>query len=151
MCSLLVVYFMEIKNLGVQNCANVLTSSVKEELQSNPQKSVSNEYINSKASMAARAYAMPQINFQGKWDKMLSELNSTKQSKKIKMSFDEAANFLEKLGFSSRGGKGSHCNFVKEGAAPITIPRPHDGHNTLKPYLIDEIRSYIAKNNIKEL
>lgn len=134
------------------NQANVTINQVKQakSLPANNYTSCPEE-ISSKVSLAARAYATPQINFQGKWDKLLGELKSPKQSNKIKMSFEEASKFLERLGFSQRGGKGSHCNFVKDGWKPITIARPHDGHNTVKPYIIDELKNYITSNKVMSL
>ena len=142
---------MELQSLSNVSKTQVVSDVKPASVLTNPINNTKNEYVSSAASAAARAYALPAVSFEGKWDKMLNEIRSPKMSNKIKMSFDEAATFLEKLGFSSRGGKGSHCNFVKAGETPITIPHPHDGHNTVKPYTIDAIREYVTNHNITSI
>ena len=107
------------------------------------------EYVSSNASLAARAYATPQINFQGRYDKILLELLSDKPSKNIQLSLKETTSLLERFGFKLDRINGSHHQFTKKGTPRITVAT-HNGKE-VKPGTIDDLRAYINKNNITEL
>lgn len=98
-------------------------------------------YMSSEASMAARAYAMPQINFGKGFDKIMVELMSDKPSNKIRLSFEQARNLLARLGYTSRINGGSHAVFQKSGSPNIVIAVPHGGSNFLTRDSINIIRN----------
>lgn len=144
---------MEIQNNGYINNSPIVKNDVntKETPTNSFTPQTSNELVSSNASMAARSYAMNNINFEGKWTKILEELQSQKPSDKIKLTFNDAQNILQRLGFTVRQNGGSHVKFVKDGIRTITIPKPHEGLNTIKAPYVSHIRDYIRENNVTTL
>ena len=132
-----------ISNSGINTNNDVKTTST-EALSGN-----NGEFVSTNASLAARAYATPQINFQGRYDKILLELLSDKPSKNIQLSLKETTSLLERLGFNLDRIKGSHHQFTKKGASRITIAT-HNG-KAVHPGTIEDLRKYIKENNITEI
>lgn len=101
-------------------------------------------YMSSEASMASRAYAAPQMSFGNKWNKVISELQSSRPDK-IKLSFEEISTLLERMGFISRGGHGgSHIVFVKQGINPILIVKPHGHHSYVDSHDVRKVQQALA-------
>jgi hypothetical protein len=107
---------------------------------------VSAEFVSSKASLAARAYAAPQVNF-GKnvGEMVMQEIISNKNPNQIKLRFNEIRTFLvDYLNFTFKGFHGSHAKFSKEGLLRPIIIADHD--STVRPEVIKDIRKYMATN-----
>jgi predicted RNA binding protein YcfA (HicA-like mRNA interferase family) len=60
--------------------------------------------------------------------------------------FDDLCYILERAGFGSRSGKGSHRIFSKDGVAEIINIQPRDGK--AKPYQVKQVREVLLKYKI---
>ena len=107
------------------------------------------ELVSSKASQASMAYATAQIhksknvNFEGKYEKLIETIKETNNPSKIHLSFDEATHILERLGYKTKPGKGSHYTVEVPGKRPITIVKPHGHHDYIHPETIKDLKSLI--------
>jgi predicted RNA binding protein YcfA (HicA-like mRNA interferase family) len=60
--------------------------------------------------------------------------------------FDDLCYILERAGFVSRSGKGSHRIYYKEGVVEIINVQPRNGK--AKPYQVKQVRELILKYKI---
>ena len=111
------------------------------------------EFVNSKASMAARAYAMPQIksskkvSFEGKWEKNLDLIKNAVNPNKVHLSYEDICGLLERhLGYNIRNGAGSHSVACKPGCPVVTIVHPHGHNKFVDPGTIKDLRNIITSN-----
>ena len=63
------------------------------------------------------------------------------------LDFDDLCYILERAGFQSRTGKGSHRIFYKEGVVEIINVQPRDGK--AKPYQVKQVRELLLKYKIE--
>ncbi len=63
-------------------------------------------------------------------------------------SFDDLCHLIEKAGFESRGGKGSHRIYAKIGIMEIINVQPRSGGEA-KPYQVKQVRELLVKYKIE--
>jgi predicted RNA binding protein YcfA (HicA-like mRNA interferase family) len=63
------------------------------------------------------------------------------------LDFDDLCYILERAGFQSRTGKGSHRIFYREGVVEIINVQPRDGK--AKPYQVKQVRELLLKYKIE--
>jgi len=121
-------------------------ASIKPELEQKKQ----TEFVGSQASQAAKAYSAPQINnskninFEGKYEKIVETIKTTNCPSKVHLSFDEVSHIIEHMGYRIKIGKGSHCTVDIPNARPLTIVRPHGDHNSVDPGTIKDLKILLS-------
>ncbi len=79
-----------------------------------------------------------------KAEKLVAKILSGKSDKNF--AFNDLCYILERAGFQSRAGKGSHRIYHKEGVVEIINVRPRNGK--AKPYQVKQVRELLLKYKI---
>jgi len=80
-----------------------------------------------------------------KAEKLMAKILSGKSDKNF--AFNDLCYILERAGFRSRSGKGSHRIYYKEGIVEIVNLQPRDGK--AKPYQVKQVRELLLKYKIQ--
>jgi predicted RNA binding protein YcfA (HicA-like mRNA interferase family) len=80
----------------------------------------------------------------GKAEKLVAKILGGKSDKNF--AFDDLCYVLERAGFESRHGKGSHRIYYKEGVVEIVNIQPRNGK--AKPYQVKQVRELLLKYKI---
>lgn len=140
---------MEVKNSSNSTLNLKADSSLK--IQQNQlltdEKPAKGELVSSAASMATKAYAAPQVqsspSFGCRYEKIIKEIMTSQNPSKIQLSYDEACNVLEHLGYALRHHNGSHFVATSHNKQAITIVFPHGHHKFVDPAAIKDIKTAI--------
>lgn len=124
--------------MSIPNFANVEQKAVIPQV---PHKS--SELMSSEASMAARAYATPQINFGMNYEKMVSWIRKARP-KHIEIGRNELIRILQTEGFKVESGKGSHITAHKAGE-PMFVTSSHG--DTVDPQAISWLQKYFDRKD----
>lgn len=109
----------------------------------------STEYMGSEISSAIKAYAVSQVKFGNKWEKVLRDIK-TKNPNDVQLNYDEIATLLERLGFVLRKAtNSSHRIFSLSNNPPITVNKPHGKHKSVHPNTIRDIHDFVIANHIQ--
>ena len=79
-----------------------------------------------------------------KAEKLAAKILSGKSDKNF--AFNDLCYVLERAGFQSRPGKGSHRIYYKEGVVEIVNVQPRNGK--AKPYQVKQVRELLLKYKI---
>jgi predicted RNA binding protein YcfA (HicA-like mRNA interferase family) len=79
-----------------------------------------------------------------KAEKLAAKILSGKSDKNF--AFSDLCYILDRAGFQSRHGKGSHRIYYKEGVAEIVNVQPRNGK--AKPYQVKQVRELLLKYKI---
>ncbi len=101
------------------------------------------ELISSEASMAARAYAMPQINFGMNYEKMVAWIRKARP-KHVEIGRNDLIRILQTEGFKVESGKGNHITARKPGE-PMFVSSPHV--DKVDPQAISWLQKYFERND----
>ena len=80
-----------------------------------------------------------------KAEKLAAKILSGKSDKNF--AFSDLCHVLERAGFQSRTGKGSHRIYYKEGVVEIINIQPRNGK--AKPYQVKQVRELLLKYKIE--
>lgn len=111
------------------------------------------ELVGSAASLATRAYAMPQlakksdISFEGRYDKMVALIKNSPNPSKVQLRYDEVNNILEHLGYQVRHHSGSHFVATIANGQPITVVYPHGHEKFVNAGAISDIKKVLVNKN----
>lgn len=137
---------MDINKISNVQTAESLIKAKQAPVSAQPEEKQQTDFVSSEASQAARAYATAQIrptknvNFEGKYEKIAETIKTTTNPSKVKLSFDEVANLLERNGYKLRQGKGSHYVLDLPDQRPLTIVKPHGSHDYIHPETIKALK-----------
>jgi len=79
-----------------------------------------------------------------KAEKLATKILSGKSDNNF--AFNDLCHILERAGFQSRSGKGSHRIYYKEGVVEIVNVQPRNGK--AKPYEVKQVRELVLKYKI---
>ena len=79
-----------------------------------------------------------------KAEKLTTKILSGKSDNNF--AFNDLCHILERAGFQSRSGKGSHRIYYKEGVVEIVNVQPRNGK--AKPYQVKQVRELVLKYKI---
>lgn len=124
--------------IGIPNSTN---SEQKAVIPQAPYKS--SELMSSEASMAARAYVTPQINFGMNYDKLVTWIRKARP-KHVEIGRNELIKILTNEGFKVELGKGSHITAHKPGE-PMFVTSSHG--DTIDPQAISWLQKYFDRKD----
>jgi predicted RNA binding protein YcfA (HicA-like mRNA interferase family) len=136
------------KNVNLSS-SETLAKGYQTPVSANSEQKQQAELVSSEASQASRAYATAQIgrsknvNFEGKYEKLMETIKTTTNPSKVHLSFDEASNILARMGYNIESGKGSHYTVNIPNARPLTIVKPHGNHDYIHPETIKSLRTLL--------
>lgn len=105
-----------------------------------------NQYKNSKPQ---KTIVSQNINFGNKWDKIIEEIITAPNYRKVKIRFDEAIHLLQSLGFTiqersaNKGTRKTGSHFIaKKDKISINVIYPH-GKDLMDTGFINDLKKYL--------
>lgn len=140
--------------MKIKNSSNVvLNSSSPEQEQTHSisnEQTAQHEFVSSKASLAARAYASPQISspsFGCHYEKVINMIKNAPNPAKVHLSYEEVCNVLDHLGYTFRHHNGSHVIASIPNGQPLTIVYTHGHHKFVDPGTISDLKKILKTNH----
>lgn len=143
---------MEIINSAV-SVSNGSVSKVQQNQLAVSEQTPQGEFVDSRASMAARAYAAPQIkpfnkvSFEGRYEKMVNMITTAHNPSKVQLRYDEACCILEHLGYQIRHTNGSHVVASIPNGQALTFVYPHGHQKFVHPATISDLKGILINSH----